>query len=199
MRTARRLIRRAIDLVALAVGHASLSVVLWRTGGNPVTVLDIDNTLADSWPTLVTRITSERERLRGLAPLPGMRSVAHDPAIARGDAVIYLSHRSLWFGPLTNRWLREAGFDASPLRVILVPSAAARLRSCDGSPMDPDRSTTGMTCPTEPNAAPPCCTPTSSTWCGRCRSITTESMTSGRRPRRWVRPSGTGRVTPCPS
>lgn len=137
MRTARRLIRRAIDLVALAVGHASLSVVLWRTGGSPVTVLDIDNTLADSWPTLVTRITSERERLRGLAPLPGMRSVAHDPAIARGDAVIYLSHRSLWFGPLTNRWLREAGFDASPLRVILVPSAAAKTaflrRIADGS------------------------------------------------------------------
>lgn len=137
MVTIRSVLRRAVDLLALGLGHASLSVVLWRSRGHGITVLDIDNTLSDSWPTLVDRIPSERDRLSGLEPLAGMKAAAHDPAIARGDTVAYLSHRPLWFWPLTLRWLRDAGFTASPARVILVPTAAAKVgfmtRIADGS------------------------------------------------------------------
>jgi len=137
VRSARAILRRVIDLQALALGHVLLTVVLWRSRGRAVTVLDIDNTLADSWPTLTAPVASERERLAGLALLPGMRATAHDPAIATGDVVVYLSHRPLWFAPLTLHWLRSAGYDASPLRVILVPSAAAKIgflrRLADGS------------------------------------------------------------------
>jgi len=131
------LVLAVVNRVALGFGHLSLSWILWRTGPRPMTVLDVDNTLSDSWPTLVDRVASERERLAGLAPLPGMAAAAHDTAVARGDVIVYLTHRSFWYEPLTVRWLRRAGFGASSLRVILVPSAAAKLpflrRIADGS------------------------------------------------------------------
>ena len=60
MRSARAILRRVIDLQALALGHVLLTVVLWRSRGRAVTVLDIDNTLADSWPTLTAPVASER-------------------------------------------------------------------------------------------------------------------------------------------
>ena len=141
MTWARSTVARLVPLLEVGFGHVSLSFVLWRAGERAVTVLDIDNTLSDSWPTLVTPVSSERDRLATLVPLPGMKVASHDVAVSRGDVIIYLSHRQTWFRPVTLRWLRRAGFDASSLRVILVPSAAAKLaflrRIADGSrPVD---------------------------------------------------------------
>lgn len=120
------LVVRGLGAVALLVDHAALSWTL-RRRPSQVTVLDIDNTLADAWPTLLQRHRSERQRNRSMRPLPGMRAAAHDPAVARGEVVLYVSHRPLWLWPTTVAWLRANGFTASAATVLLVPSAASKV------------------------------------------------------------------------
>jgi len=90
----------------------------------PVTVLDIDNTLADAWPSLVAPGGSESERLAGLEPLPGMKAIAYDDAVAHDRRIVVMSHRHLWHGRLTRRWLTDHGVDVDPWAVVLVSAAS---------------------------------------------------------------------------
>ena len=106
---------------------------LRQLGERGLTVLDIDNTLADTWPTLTRSWPSERARLRSIEPLAGMKAVAYDTAVARGDLVVFLSHRNWWEWPITLLWLRGAGYRVGPTSLVLVADAAdklAHLRQC---------------------------------------------------------------------
>ena len=44
-----------------------------------------------------------------------------------GATIVYLSHRNLWEWPVTYRWLRTHGFVVRADRLLLVPSAAAKV------------------------------------------------------------------------
>ncbi|NLA37455.1 MAG: hypothetical protein GX868_17455 [Actinobacteria bacterium] len=107
-------------------GALALARLAARRGARRIVMLDIDNTLADSWPTFLVPHGSERERLASIAPLPGMKLVTHDRALAEGSSVIFVSHRNLWHYPVTARWLREQGYAVSPLNLLLVSSAARK-------------------------------------------------------------------------
>lgn len=121
-------LKRAVELLAGAIAWVQVGWVLRTTQpGDKIVVLDIDNTLADAWPSFLQPHHSQRARLAGLDVLPNVKAVLHDEPRAKGATVVYLSHRNLWEWPVTFKWLRANGFVARPDRVILVPSAAAKV------------------------------------------------------------------------
>jgi hypothetical protein len=132
----KRSLRRAIELLGSIVGRLQVLLVTRASGGAPVWVLDLDNTLADTWPSYLGRHASERARLRGLDPLPGMLAAAHEPARAAGGRVVVLSHRNLWHWPVTRSWLRANGVDVGWTDLVLVASPADKIahlrRLCAG-------------------------------------------------------------------
>ncbi|HKY14505.1 MAG TPA: hypothetical protein VJM33_06235 [Microthrixaceae bacterium] len=123
----KRALRRALDRVGHAVSSVQVRWCRWRGGGRRVTVIDIDNTLADAWPSYLVEWSSHRDRLRSLTVLPGMRVAAHDAALARGDLVVFLSHRNWWEWGLTRRWLHANGFAVGVANLVLVASPADKI------------------------------------------------------------------------
>ena len=97
-----------------------------RRGFSRIVVLDIDNTLADAWPTFLVPHASERKRLASISPLPGMKRATHDRAVNDGSLVAYVSHRNLWHYPVTYRWLRDQGYTVSVMNLMLVSSPALK-------------------------------------------------------------------------
>jgi hypothetical protein len=119
--------RRLTDRAGAGIGQVQLWWVGRAAGRRGVTVLDIDNTLADTWPSYLDDWPDHRSRLRGLVPLPGMRAAAYDTAIARGDVVIFLTHRNWWEWRLTLRWLRDEGYPVSVAHLVLVASPGDKI------------------------------------------------------------------------
>ena len=115
-------LRRAVVLLGTLVGRLQVLVVTRRSGNRPVWVLDLDNTLADTWPSYLGRHASERARLAGLEPLAGMLAAAYEPARAAGARVVVLSHRNLWHWTVTRSWLRANGVDVGWAELVLVAS-----------------------------------------------------------------------------
>lgn len=122
------LVRRSIEAAALALAVLQITLIRASTRrGDEVIVLDIDNTLADAWPSFLRPFDSHRARLANLEVLPNIKEAVHDPAVGDGATIVYLSHRNLWEWPVTYRWLRTHGFVVRADRLLLVPSAAAKV------------------------------------------------------------------------
>ena len=121
------MIRRLADRAGGAIGAALTALAARRARGRPIVVLDVDNTLADSWPTFARTWPGERARLDAIEPLRSVKAVAHDAAVERGDAVLFLTHRGWRHWEQTVRWLRRHGFAASPLNVVLVARPADKI------------------------------------------------------------------------
>src|SRR4051794_8232624 len=133
MAAAKRAARRLADLVGGRIGAMQVALACRRAREGRLGVLDIDNTLADSWPTYTRSWPDEGARLDAIEPLPGVKAVAHDAAVARGDTILFLSHRSWRRWRQTYRWLRRHGFAATRLNVVLVAAPRDKvgyLRRC---------------------------------------------------------------------
>jgi hypothetical protein len=112
-------VRSVIDAVGTRIAAEQVRRFR-RSHPGPIVVLDLDNTMADAWPSFLAPPTSHRDRLAGLSALPGMVAAAFD-----GDRpVIFLSHRAWWHWDVTRRWVRDHGM-AGP--VVLVASPADKL------------------------------------------------------------------------
>jgi hypothetical protein len=120
MSAAKRALVATLDVVGTAI--ATLQV-RWFRRRNPgrIVVLDIDNTVADAWPSYLRPHASHRARLVGLPALPGMKAAAYDGA----RPVIFISHRRWWHWDVTRQWVRSHGM-VGP--VVLVSSPADKLR-----------------------------------------------------------------------
>lgn len=118
----------AVGAVADMVAFGQVEVLRRAIGERALVVLDVDNTLADTWPTLIGRRRSHRRRLRDVEPLPGIRAVAHDRARSDGAGVVFLTHRPLWCRRVTRRWLRRHGYAATRRNVVLVGRPASKVR-----------------------------------------------------------------------
>jgi hypothetical protein len=132
----KRAVRRVLDVVGARIAFAQVRWACRRAGGRGITVLDIDNTLADTWPTLTRAWPHERKRLQAIEALPRIKAVAHDEAVARGDLIVFISHRPWRYWRETYRWLRRHGFAATPANVVLVAKPAdklAYLQCCAGA------------------------------------------------------------------
>jgi hypothetical protein len=116
----KRQLRRLLDATGGRVSGWQVRRFRRRHAG-PITVLDIDNTLADAWPTLQRAWPSDRARQRAMELLPGMKAAAYDRATG---PVLFLSHRNWWDWNLTRRWLAEHGMHGT---LVLVASAQDKI------------------------------------------------------------------------
>lgn len=121
-------VRGAVDGAGRMLANALARLTASRTAGRPLVVLDIDNTLADSWPSFLRSWPGERERLASLTVLPGVKTVAHDEPVEAGAAVAFVSYRNVWDWPVTFAWLRRNGFAVRWWNLILVNSPEEKLR-----------------------------------------------------------------------
>lgn len=120
MSSLKQRLRRPIDAVGLRIASAQVRRFR-RANPGAIVVLDIDNTLADAWPTFAQGHPNERARMRAMVSLPGMKAAAYD-----GDRpVLFLSYRDWWHWPLTRAWLRAQGMTGT---LVLVSSPAQKLR-----------------------------------------------------------------------
>ncbi|RQO70212.1 hypothetical protein DBR43_19475 [Pedobacter sp. KBW06] len=90
----------------------------------PVYLVDIDNTLADTWPSLQELVyDKEQDRYRSLSVFLGMRKLI---VCKRKEAkVIFISARSFLSYRTTQEWLRSCGLEGCDL--ILVARAADKM------------------------------------------------------------------------
>jgi len=89
-------------------------------------ILDIDNTIADSWPTLVKRVSYKNEfyRYASINIHPCAQTIFNK---YEGFPKLYLSARPLYFYFTTLKWLRK-NTDNSFYLLILVPTAHSKLK-----------------------------------------------------------------------
>ncbi len=90
-------------------------------------ILDIDNTLADTWPHLKTKLT-----LKSLYPhLPVISEVDNyfkKNYNVKSDSFIFLSARSFIFRKVTINWLANHGFLTNPEQLFLVKKASDKIK-----------------------------------------------------------------------
>jgi len=89
-----------------------------------VYLVDIDNTLADTWPSLKDRIYHcENQRYQTLSIFIGMRKYVLETQ--KLHKVIFISARNYLAYGTTKRWLEECGIEGCKL--ILVPEAMEKI------------------------------------------------------------------------
>jgi hypothetical protein len=120
--------KNILDAVEL-IQSVHFKWILWRTAKLKVVFLDIDNTLADTWPTLLPNADylSENDRLRNLKPLSGSLSYVREN-FGSEYVHIYLSHRNFIRHANTKRWLRKYANYNSSDSLYLVSSAHKKIR-----------------------------------------------------------------------
>lgn len=94
-----------------------------------VYILDIDNTFANTWPTLIPPLISNNEvcRLRKLEVLQGSKVFFDETILEKSEMVIYLSVRPFRFHKLTLKWLKNNGLWKSGFLLLLVPRVKTKL------------------------------------------------------------------------
>jgi hypothetical protein len=85
-------------------------------------VVDIDNTIADTWRTLTpqyrTQFKSDQERILTIPPLAGMK--ARFDSLTPQTRVVFLSARTYWSAWVTKKWLAQNGFSKPDSVIVLV-------------------------------------------------------------------------------
>ena len=124
---ARKFVRGVLDAASVRLGRVQVARVVRAAGDRPIVALDIDNTLADAWPSFLGSWANEGDRLASLPVLHAVKAAAHDAPIASGHQPVFISHRNLWHWPVTYRWLRRNGFAATRSNVVLVAAPSHKL------------------------------------------------------------------------
>lgn len=102
-------------------------IAAFRTGGDPALwIVDIDNTVADTWRSFSREHSSEAERLSSLPPLKGMCGKIAD-AVPGGVSVLFLSVRPYWTYFLTRKWLKDQGLSVGVSNLVLVTTPEEKL------------------------------------------------------------------------
>jgi hypothetical protein len=120
--------RSVLDVMGAAASSLQVRVLVRRAPQRGVTVLDIDNTLADTWPSFSRSWPSRAARLSSLPVLPGVKSEIHDAGLRRDDLIVFLSHRSWRHWRVTRQWLRRHGFSVGVANLVLVAQAADKVK-----------------------------------------------------------------------
>ncbi len=126
-RIVKGLVWQAVHALAALVGRLQGELVARAHRGRPLWVLDLDNTLADTWPSYLSEHAGERARLAGLAPLAGMVDATHGEAQRKGAGTVVLSHRAVWHWPVTRQWLARHGIRLRWYELVLVADPAHKV------------------------------------------------------------------------
>lgn len=92
-----------------------------------ILLLDIDNTLADTWPTINQSWNSESERLSKLNPLESVISHLFKNYSPKEYQWVFLSSRSYFSHYVTICWLKRNKMPAGWKNVILVQSPMEKI------------------------------------------------------------------------
>jgi len=91
-------------------------------------IFDIDNTLANTWPSLTYNINSRKERLSGLSVFINMRFLIRQIIQDKKNKVIFLTSRNNYDLFVTCNWLRSVGINCSIFDVIIVGNPKTKIR-----------------------------------------------------------------------
>lgn len=112
------LIKRAAFGLINPIFRVLFSIAV-RASKKKILVVDIDNTIADTWKTIGQKNTSEYARLINLELLKGTKEF-----IDQTDAtVIFLTARNYRHVPVTRQWLENQGFIVDIFHMIFVLEA----------------------------------------------------------------------------
>ena len=92
-----------------------------------ILILDIDNTIADTWPTLNQKYQSELERVKSLKPLKGTIDYLKLNYATDAYKWVYLSRRNYNIQFTTINWLRNIGLSANIFNVIFVQKPSEKI------------------------------------------------------------------------
>jgi hypothetical protein len=98
-----------------------------RTNSKIILLIDIDNTLADTWPTLNRTWKSESERLLNLNPFESVISHLFKNYSLKEYQWVFLSSRSYFSHYVTINWLKKNNMPAGWKNVILVQSPMEKI------------------------------------------------------------------------
>lgn len=94
--------------------------------GGELWVVDIDNTIADTWPSFSAGFASESERLSSLRPLEGMCARIR-AAVPQRASVVFVTLRPYAAYFVTRKWLKAQGLPCGPAEIVLVEKPEAKL------------------------------------------------------------------------
>ena len=87
-----------------------------------VYIFDIDNTMSNTWPTLIDKhYSSEYKRLESLPAFIEMRHIVLS-LINKKRKVLFLCARHYKYDEVTYKWLLSLGLDISEKQIFLVPN-----------------------------------------------------------------------------
>lgn len=90
-------------------------------------LIDIDNTVANTWPSLLISWPNEKQRLKGLAIFIKMKLLLDILAISNNNRIIFLTARSYFSRGVTYEWLKENGLINNPKNLIITRTAADKI------------------------------------------------------------------------
>ena len=91
-----------------------------------IIIFDIDNTIADTWPTHNGKFKSEYVRLVSIPVFDKIIKIANKH-ILNGERVVFLTARDYKYYFVTLKWLSEIGFPSANLVMVSKPSEKINL------------------------------------------------------------------------
>lgn len=93
-----------------------------------IVFIDIDNTIADTWPTLKSKeFKGEKDRHKKLKPFDGMRDYINSHYKNNSHKIIYLTARYFNLIPITKTWLAKNNFLIKDAKLLLVSKPKLKL------------------------------------------------------------------------
>jgi hypothetical protein len=89
-------------------------------------IFDIDNTVADTWPSFLGNYISNRERLANLKPFKSIVEIILKHK-SDGDKIIFMSAREYPYYGMTKKWLEDNCLKSFDLILVSCPIEKLRL------------------------------------------------------------------------
>lgn len=98
-----------------------------RNRKKSIYIFDLDNTLADTFSTLIHRNPNELERLENIVPFERMCALANKINNSPSRCVFVLTARQYSTEKITQNWVANAGISIVPTSVFIVLSAMQKV------------------------------------------------------------------------
>lgn len=92
-------------------------------------IIDIDNTIADTWPTLkiIDSYLTEFERYASLRAFNQIKDYMYNTLMIKSKLKLFLSARNILMSKTTENWLINNGYYDKLSNLMLVPNASYKL------------------------------------------------------------------------